>query len=252
MIKFFRKIRQNLLSEGKTIKYLKYAIGEIVLVMIGILLALQVNNWNESRKLANTESIYLKRFLLELKQDTAYFSHGIKTFQTRNQIIKDFSAALNNEDSQDSTVIQRANDFFRQGWIMATFRPSTSTFDDLSSTGNLNIIRNIALRDDIVKMYYSYNEAQDGFKVNHDWITPIDAMLTSQYNGLKYDSTTAFLYNSESVAEKAYELRRDKEMYIRNASNHYWSNISSINSFNRAKAHCTDLLEKINKYLIQD
>lgn len=50
MIKFFRKIRQNLLMENKTGKYLKYAFGEIILVMIGILLALQVNNWNEDRK----------------------------------------------------------------------------------------------------------------------------------------------------------------------------------------------------------
>lgn len=50
MLKFFRKIRQNLLSEGKTGKYLKYAIGEIVLVVIGILIALQINNWNLERK----------------------------------------------------------------------------------------------------------------------------------------------------------------------------------------------------------
>ena len=53
MIKFFRKIRQNLLMENKTRKYFKYAIGEIVLVMIGILLALQINNWNEKRKETN-------------------------------------------------------------------------------------------------------------------------------------------------------------------------------------------------------
>ncbi|ASV31799.1 DUF6090 family protein [Maribacter cobaltidurans] len=50
MIKFFRKIRQNLLDEGKTLKYFKYAVGEIVLVVIGILIALQINNWNENRK----------------------------------------------------------------------------------------------------------------------------------------------------------------------------------------------------------
>ncbi|WP_339839569.1 DUF6090 family protein [uncultured Flavobacterium sp.] len=50
MIKFFRKIRKNMLSERKTVKYLKYAIGEIVLVVIGILIALQINNWNEHRK----------------------------------------------------------------------------------------------------------------------------------------------------------------------------------------------------------
>jgi hypothetical protein len=49
MIKFFRQICQNLLNEGKTSRYFKYAIGEIILVVIGILLALQINNWNENR-----------------------------------------------------------------------------------------------------------------------------------------------------------------------------------------------------------
>ena len=61
MIKFFRKIRQNLLSEGKTGKYLKYAFGEIVLVVIGILIALQINNWNEQRKERIQEKILIGR-----------------------------------------------------------------------------------------------------------------------------------------------------------------------------------------------
>ena len=59
MIKFFRKIRQQLLIENKTGKYFKYAIGEIVLVVIGILIALQINNWNEARKQNLKQSIYL-------------------------------------------------------------------------------------------------------------------------------------------------------------------------------------------------
>ena len=53
MIKFFRKIRYDLM-ENKTEKYFKYAIGEIILVVFGILIALQINNWNENRKLNNT------------------------------------------------------------------------------------------------------------------------------------------------------------------------------------------------------
>ena len=65
MIKFFRRIRQNLLMENKTGKYFKYAIGEIVLVMIGILLALQVNNWNENR----LNNIAVKTYLNKLIQD---------------------------------------------------------------------------------------------------------------------------------------------------------------------------------------
>jgi len=252
MIKFFRKIRYDLMGKNKTGKYFKYAIGEIVLVVIGILIALQINSWNENRKLANTESIYLNRFIVELKQDSAYFSNKIKTTQIRNQIIKDFSVALNNEHSKDSTVILLANDFFRGGWFMPTFRPSTLTYDDLSSTGNLNVIKDVDLRDAIVKMYYSYYETQGSFKVNHDWITPIDALLTGEHDGLKHDLTTAFLYKEESLTERVNKLRKDRDIYIRNASNHYWSNQSSIGSFNESKANCIDLLEKINKYLNRD
>ena len=63
MIKFFRQIRQRLLMENKTSKYFKYAIGEIVLVVIGILIALQINNWNE----ANSEQNKLNTYLNSLK-----------------------------------------------------------------------------------------------------------------------------------------------------------------------------------------
>ena len=55
MIKFFRNIRKKMVEDGKTANYLKYGIGEIVLVVIGILLALQINNWNEKQK--NEEKI---------------------------------------------------------------------------------------------------------------------------------------------------------------------------------------------------
>jgi DNA polymerase III delta prime subunit len=68
MIKLFRNIRKNLLQEGKTANYLKYAIGEIVLVVIGILIALQINNWNEKKKINQSIAehlIILKQNLLE-------------------------------------------------------------------------------------------------------------------------------------------------------------------------------------------
>ncbi len=69
MIKFFRKIRQNLLSEGKTGKYFKYAIGEIILVVIGILIAVSINNWNEARKDKITEQKVLKTLKSDFKSN---------------------------------------------------------------------------------------------------------------------------------------------------------------------------------------
>ena len=67
MIKFFRIIRQNLLNKGKTSRYFKYAIGEIVLVVIGILIALQINDWNQQRLDRRIENKYLRSIVDEIK-----------------------------------------------------------------------------------------------------------------------------------------------------------------------------------------
>ena len=70
MIKFFRHIRKSLLMENKTGKYFKYAIGEIFLVVIGILIALQINNWNENRIAQNNEKIILLKLIDDLETDS--------------------------------------------------------------------------------------------------------------------------------------------------------------------------------------
>ena len=85
MIKFFRKIRQNLLMDlsagkagNKTSKYFKYAIGEIVLVVIGILIALQINNWNEKRLDKLKSKDYLERIIEDLDLKINSFESEMK------------------------------------------------------------------------------------------------------------------------------------------------------------------------------
>ncbi len=97
MIKFFRKIRQNLLMENKTGKYFKYALGEIVLVMIGILLALQINNWNEKRKETNQTIGLLENMIKDLKTDISILDRQIDNF---NQHINSSRLLLISEDYQ--------------------------------------------------------------------------------------------------------------------------------------------------------
>ena len=73
MLKFFRRIRRKLADDNKPIKYFRYAIGEIVLVVIGILIALQVNNWNQKRIDRNKETIILKELHEEFKKNKVQF-----------------------------------------------------------------------------------------------------------------------------------------------------------------------------------
>lgn len=78
MIKFFRHIRKQLLSENKTGKYLKYALGEIILVVIGILIALQINNWNENRKSKRVADEIYRNLQTSLIQDSTEVRRIIK------------------------------------------------------------------------------------------------------------------------------------------------------------------------------
>ncbi|MAU16125.1 MAG: hypothetical protein CMH46_11370 [Muricauda sp.] len=87
MIKFFRKIRKNLLSENKFSKYLLYAIGEIVLVIIGILIALQINNKNEQRKSENKIVSILKEVQNDLGLDIQKSDELIAYYKTKDSII---------------------------------------------------------------------------------------------------------------------------------------------------------------------
>lgn len=88
MIKFFRHIRQKLLSENKFSKYLIYAIGEIILVVIGILIALQINNWNENRlKQEQLISVY-ERTLTDIENDVQELSVNLDYYTGIEYIFK--------------------------------------------------------------------------------------------------------------------------------------------------------------------
>jgi hypothetical protein len=139
MIKFFRKIRYNLMSENRTGKYFKYAIGEIILVVIGILIALQINNWNEQRKDRTKEHILLK----QLQEDyQANLMQLEEKMATREKIISSGIALLEafdypqkaNRDSVIKKIAIIGND--------PTFDPIQN---DLNSSENLRLIRNVKL-----------------------------------------------------------------------------------------------------------
>lgn len=104
MLKFFRKIRQNLLSEGKTTKYFKYAIGEIVLVVIGILIALQINNWNEENKERLVEKQRYQNILNDLVSDEAHIDQMITDLIQKQDLHYYLYQVSQNNGKPDSTV----------------------------------------------------------------------------------------------------------------------------------------------------
>ena len=149
MIKFFRKIRQNLLSEGKTGKYLKYAIGEIVLVMIGILLALQVNNWNNNRIELNEEKKVIEKLQLE--------------FIENKKITTEFLVAMNSQVNTEKTLMsligaskEELNKHNLDSIFYVSFGPGEIRFADntiknIIQSGKLNLLKNKKITDLLYK-----------------------------------------------------------------------------------------------------
>ena len=146
MIKFFRKIRQKLLSENKFSKYLIYAIGEIVLVVIGILIALQINNWNESKKTALEEQALLKDLQIDLllnhEQLKDKQEHLLRV-QTNTKILA--NDYLNKELNQQ--MILRADSLVGLLQSRATFDPNEGIVNELISSGKLRSLENKELRN---------------------------------------------------------------------------------------------------------
>jgi len=101
LIKFYRKIRQKMLTENKFSKYLLYAVGEIVLVVIGILIALQINNWNESRKQSISENAFITSVKKDLKEDKDYTNLVIELIKPRIEAYKSLDNGLPNLYNND-------------------------------------------------------------------------------------------------------------------------------------------------------
>ncbi len=140
MIKFFRKIRQNLLMENRTGKYFKYALGEIVLVVIGILIALQINNLNEERKDRIVEQEILKQLKEEYQSNLRQLESKIAM---RKIIIEGANKALHYLDHPD---------FAHRDTLMMSIGilTNTPTFDPISNdvinSGNIRLISNKDLK----------------------------------------------------------------------------------------------------------
>lgn len=144
MIKFFRKIRQNLISEGKTVKYLKYAFGEILLVVIGILIALQVNNWNTDRIEQAQIKVYAKLLISDLEEDLSMSKFS--TYQATEVInrLDSLTLYLQDKDLKDISNLDVLCLTSNLGY--RPFSWNRAVLEELKSSGSLQSIKNDSLK----------------------------------------------------------------------------------------------------------
>ncbi|MDP5091940.1 MAG: DUF6090 family protein [Polaribacter sp.] len=163
MIKFFRKIRQNLLMENKTGKYFKYAIGEIVLVVIGILIALQINNWNEEHKINNIRTQKLSQIESDLRADVISLEEGILIKEKEIATLNNYRDRLAQSNASIDTLDKIVNTEFL-GRIRIGFSGFNNiTYNSMVQSGELGI-----LPDDLVKDLSNLNIRQQNSENSHN------------------------------------------------------------------------------------
>ena len=156
MLRFFRQIRQRLITDNKFSKYLLYAIGEILLVVIGILIALSINNWNSYTMDRSSEADYLKRLSNDLARDTSNYSWTSRDAFVKQEALAELLAYLKNNQGEilDSTYLIKK---IFQGRNLSFAHPkvTTDTFEEIKNTGSFKLIRKTNLRSAINNYYFS-------------------------------------------------------------------------------------------------
>ena len=225
MIKFFRKIRQKLLSENKFSKYLIYAIGEIILVVIGILIALSINNWNEEKKDTDFENEMLAQIQENLAND--------------KKALKKIKIIFNNAISSSNKILElkrsEENLDSLKYWLadiiqFERFQPITNSYETLKSKG-LDKVSNKKLRmllgayydDEINHVIKSVGDVEYSF--NNDWI-PIMKEIIVDFKFQDYVIVSdPNIFSQPSTARNILTLNKDN---YRGGLNRVISAINSI------------------------
>ena len=244
MIKFFRRIRKSLIEKNEMVKYFKYAIGEILLVVIGILIALQINNWNENRKSKEKERLALIEIISDLdysikdleRVKNSKYNSLLRNINAQKTLIKVLQSNAKYHDSL-ARYFSYANSY-----DVADFK--ISGYNSLSSSG-LDIIQNSKIRSSIGQFYTSniadYKEAfKEVLQDFHEY------MLDYMRKDFTYKSLAPI--NRELIPNDYEALKNDK-VYIQSLRTFLDVNNYYLKKLNMTLKNAVDLKQDIEDYI---
>jgi len=234
------------MEQNKTGKYFKYAIGEIILVVIGILIALQINNWNEGRKLNDKR----QELIVSLIEDFDYNKSKLKIELKFRDSLRTNMGTFNELIKSDTQLVaidslrELADSFFRG----RKFTPNITAYDEAKSTGNLSLLNSKVL----LQKFTLFNEANEGLKDLND------EGRYSFFNGSSWEfrkTVDLTLIEGRTPITNTPSYKDYKEMVstplakatLSNSSSINWNMINRLNDMNDATKNILELLNEIKK-----
>lgn len=194
MLRFLRHIRLRMIDTRQLNKYFLYAIGEIILVVIGILIALQINTWNEEKKNLRLEQEYYCRLLEDIHQDREQFS---EIRDQAKQRLKEANEAARQMQSNEPSLISVGQHILgATKAIYIDFNPNDAAFDDLKSGSNLNIIRDKDIIKALSRYYNRIDELKSIIKINGELAVEL---RFAKFDGFKTGLIQATIKNGQEA-----------------------------------------------------
>lgn len=223
MIKFFRHIRKSLLMENKMGKYFKYAVGEIILVVIGILIALQINNWNERRLEVNREKITLSNLKEEFQDNLKDLdSTKVELSKTINNLEHLFDMFKEGELHYTSKTV---DSIISNGLKSPSWKPSEFILNDLKSSGGLSKLNNKELKKLLFQWTRFYNNMKEtvtqtektsidiiNFLKNHGSLRNVDVFGAHS----EYERSKLNIDNLKLLQNPQFENHINDKLYVLN------------------------------------
>lgn len=236
-----------MLTENKFNKYLIYAVSEIMLVVIGILLALQVNNWNEERKL-NLESKAIYTALnSEFKNNRTVLKERIDFLEDANNNVAIILSYINKKEASFKSV--NMDSIFVRSLNYGNYNPANSSIQELISSGKLNLIKDDVLKENLFNWLQLLQDADEDFKnqdLQHQTQLVVYLSKNISFRNMAKYSGKAISENEESELfnKKRYEkIFADLELENHYHSKNYW-NTEMINHYKNLDSLASEIIRQ--------
>ncbi|MEM7762754.1 MAG: hypothetical protein AAF290_01630 [Pseudomonadota bacterium] len=235
---------------GRITKHLKdrdwFSVGiDVVIVIVGVFIGIQVANWNEARQERLSEAQYLVRTADEIVLTLAHIE-GERQFASESlEVIEAFAAELGRDDANDAALVAATGRYLSEGAFFANFRPHRTTFDDLLATGNLDTISDAEIRSGLVRLHSEYEEASNVIQSNIEWIQQGEDRIYLNFDAFRFDRRTSGLFAERPAEALAQEIRDLSDVLRRHAAFHYWLKKRSIEVYDAVEPQAQAVLDLI-------
>ena len=235
---------------------MRYAIGEIVLVVIGILIALSINNWNERNKGNELGRDYLARIKRDITQDTLNFRDVIRHNDHLREEIKELLVLMHTQVVNVEKAIEICSVYDQS--IDLTFTPNENTYDEMLGSGGLKLIINIEVREAIVNLHNDYEVKRSLFMSNKSWLDGIAVLVDSRTDLIRFSPDVHDIFTlPDMIDSKILSFLNNPEdekfkLIVNGLATTAWTQKVSNEHYNELIVRCRIVLHLLEQELNQN